>query len=297
MQYKTFKKQKNLLYHNSCYAMGTRLNVLIVGQQPDFSAGVFKSIQHEVLRLEKKLSRFDQSSQIYQINQTASKSPVNIDSEMLDILSLCIDYYNRTDGAFDVTLTSVSNLHEKYIKHTNLSELIQLNNNSSKVSFSSPNTKLDLGGFGKGYALKKIESILIQNNIENALVSFGESSILALGHHPHGDCWKIGIQNIYESNSCAYVFDLRDTSISTSGFQSDTHLQPNFHILNPSDAQPVQEYKNIVVESNNCLDAEILSTALYAVIGESALFLDNFKVSNIISIEYENNKLLRVDVL
>lgn len=50
---------------------------------------------------------------------------------------------------------------------------------------------INLSGFLKGYALEKIRELLQQYEIENALVNMGNSSVLALGHHPLADGWKV----------------------------------------------------------------------------------------------------------
>ena len=50
---------------------------------------------------------------------------------------------------------------------------------------------LDFGGIAKGYALEKVRNILKAAGVENALLNFGGSSVLGMGHHPLGPCWEV----------------------------------------------------------------------------------------------------------
>lgn len=50
---------------------------------------------------------------------------------------------------------------------------------------------LDFGGIAKGYALEKVRNILKASGVENALLNFGGSSVLGMGHHPLGPCWEV----------------------------------------------------------------------------------------------------------
>ena len=123
------------------------------------------------------------------------------------------------------------------------------------ISFSNFSVTLDFGGFAKGYALKKIQEILLRGNIENAFVDFGNSSIMGIGHHPYGDCWKVSLQNPYTQQTLD-EFCLTDNTLSTSGNTE----QYTGHIINPLTGIYNEQKKVTSILSDNPLDAEILST-------------------------------------
>jgi thiamine biosynthesis lipoprotein ApbE len=50
-----------------------------------------------------------------------------------------------------------------------------------------------LNGFAKGYALRAVAHILQENSVHNALISMGNSSVLATGKHPNGTGWSVGM--------------------------------------------------------------------------------------------------------
>jgi thiamine biosynthesis lipoprotein len=277
---------KTLFYHNSCYAMGTRLNVVIA--QPFCNGNwVFEQIVSEVNRLERKLSRFDADSDISLINENAGRQPVAIDNETADILCMCRDYCRKTHSAFDVTLPSRADAFQQgEIAALTWSDALIIDSEHRTVAFSDPRVRIDLGGIGKGYAIGKIGLILKDNGIQNALVSFGESSILAMGHHPYGDCWKIGL-----ADNPGSVFELRDQALSISGFHKAANPQICFHIINPKTLRPAESLSSIAVMSADPVEAEILSTALFASHDADTAFLDHFHDYRIIRANYSPSPL------
>jgi len=283
------EKAAAAVYHNSCFAMGTRLNVVIIDDVA-FADEIFDEIVCAVGRFERKLSRFDTDSDVYRINSLAARQSVAIDSEMTAILLACEDYCRRSAGYFDVTLPSRRGAESGL----SMPDYVHIDSAQQTVAFSNDSIKIDLGGFGKGFALREILSILNRREVKNALVSFGESSILALGHHPYGDCWKIGIENVCQLGSSAHVFELRDQALSVSGFQPATGEGRGFHIFSPDSASPIERTSTVAVLSDDALDAEILSTAVYAAIGSDTVFIKNFSGCRAVRVDYDNEELTEI---
>ncbi|MGE4285425.1 MAG: FAD:protein FMN transferase [Phycisphaerae bacterium] len=283
------EKTAAVVYHNSCFAMGTRLNVVII-DDVTCADEIFDEIAGAVGRLERKLSRFDTDSDVYRINSLAARQSVAVDSEMTAILLACEDYCRRSAGYFDITLPSRSGALAGF----SMPDCVHIDAGNQTVAFSDDSIKIDLGGFGKGFALREILSILNRRDVKNVLVSFGESSILALGCHPYGDCWKVGIEDVSRPGSSAYVFELRDQSLSVSGFQPALREGQGFHIFSPGSASPIERTSTVAVLSGDALDAEILSTAVYAAIGTDASFIKNFSGCRAVRVDYDNDELTEI---
>jgi hypothetical protein len=107
----------------------------------------------------------------------------------------------------EIKFTTKYNLHLYYM-------LIMM---SIFVPFRNEVVQVDFGGFGKGYALERIRKLLLSHGILNAFISFGESSVLALGNHPHGTGWKAGVNHQMITGNSLFSFDLQNESLSTSG--------------------------------------------------------------------------------
>jgi thiamine biosynthesis lipoprotein len=237
--------------------MGTRFDLVLLGKNKITSESIWKRIVAELQRLDKKLNRFDSKSEISFINLNAYNNPVEVNEEMWSILNHCHEYYKKTSGLFDITLK-------------NFSQLI-FNETSRSIKFISPDVKIDLGGYAKGYALQRIKQLLDEDEVDQAFVDFGNSSILGIGHHPYGKSWQVSIQNPYNREETLGVVDLIDKYLSTSG-NSPTHTK---HIINPQSGELNDSKKIVTIISENALEAEVLSTTLMIASEEQLSFLEN----------------------
>ena len=82
-------------YHG--YAMDTEITIKIMDRDNHLAIDGAKD---EINRLEKKLSRFIESSEISRINNSAGKEAVNVSSETLDLLSEAKKISEISLGAF-----------------------------------------------------------------------------------------------------------------------------------------------------------------------------------------------------
>lgn len=249
-------------YHNHFAGMGTRFDLVVPDTDRSNGDEVFRQIKVEIDRLEKKLSRFLPDSELTYINQFGALSPVKVDQEWITILETCRKYYISTYSCFDVTLQPDFGKDQNKLSGA---DNIIIDKNDETVHFADPGIKIDLGGFGKGYAMERVSDILRLHDIKNALVSFGESSILALGKHPCGNHWEIGVQHLFRSGENVFVFDLKDENMSTSGMpgKNGKLRYRNHALINPVNGHPVNMLRTISVKSRKALDTEVLSTALY----------------------------------
>jgi FAD:protein FMN transferase len=291
------------VYHNSFFAMGSRFNAVLPFYNHEICEQLFNLIQNEVLRIESKLSYFYPESEVYKINKTACKSFVKIDDELFNILETCLEYSGQTFGAFDITLRPIIESIEKNggaatKDGRSFLNQIKLNNTDKSVYFESDKVKIDFGGFGKGYALEKIKSFLDDSPIENAFISFGESSIMTKGKHPKGDNWQVGIKNFFDAQDSIHTFNLSDSSISSSGnyYVDDSgQLHNKVNVINPVTGSPVEGLSVVSVKSGSPLEAEILSTAFLVMQDEQInTVLDGFKDIEVVKVNYIDNKPVKI---
>ncbi|MCQ2165742.1 MAG: FAD:protein FMN transferase [Bacteroidales bacterium] len=107
------------------------------------------------------------------------------------------------------------------------------------------------------YLQARTEAKLRRSGAECAFVDFGNSAILAIGHHPFGDSWRVSLPNPY-NGAILDEFQIRDRALSTSG------NTPGYtgHIVHPLTGKANVERKIVSVTDRSALDAEVLSTAL-----------------------------------
>ena len=73
--------------------MGTRLDVLVIGQTRWESFGIWNEIVPELRRLDAVFNRFDEASETSMINRNAAEETVRVSDEMWEILQSCKDYH------------------------------------------------------------------------------------------------------------------------------------------------------------------------------------------------------------
>ena len=245
MRYTNFYPSSGMYHVSLPLLMGTRLDAILFGDDRQHLESVWDSAEADIRRLEKMLNRFDKKSEVTKLNDDAQFSSVHLSDELWDILSDCRKYYELTDGCFDVTLSDFG-------KVLFLEE-------SRSVGFEKHGMRLDFGGYGKGYALRCVRKHLDEAGIKRALVSFGNSSVLAVGTHPYGDSWPVGIEDPCNGNVVMTV-NLCDTSMSVSG-NSPSNKQ---HIINKETSELVTENIVVAVVSDDPVDSEVMSTAWIA---------------------------------
>jgi len=263
-------------WHNTFFAMNTRCYVVLPGLDHNKADQVYHKIKLEINRIEKKLSRFIPESDISIINKHAFKKSVILDEELFEILTTCKEYSELTEGAFDITLRPLMNFWKEKPEHYNPGneyqplldsvgmKHIQIDKDKKSISFDNDFVEIDLGGFGKGYAMEKIDVLLCKHHIEHAFISFGESTILTRGCHPAGDCWKVGLNDYLNPGSSVLEFALNNGSMSTSAnfYLNDNGTVCNHrHVIDPETGYPVEDCIQLSVIGESSTVTEILSTA------------------------------------
>lgn len=292
------------VYHNRFYAMGTRLHALIPGIEETYAERIFYRIKMEVERIEGKISRFLPESDLSMINRMAAINPVKMDSEMSDILNACRYFWSLTEGAFDSTLRPLTEYwkedqkcarkasdHKRLMDNVGFQHLT-LDKSNSTISFDNEHVELDLGGFGKGYALEKVKELLSDASVNQAFISFGESSILAVGNHPAGDKWRIGMNNYSDPGNSIHEFKVNNGSVSTSSnffLDDDGKLRNHHHVIDPKTGKPHKPFTSVSVSAESPVLAEMLSTAFLVSSDEKIKeVMDHYDNLDVIRVDYES---------
>lgn len=226
-------------------AMFTRIDLILIKNINGFHLEEFaKRMEAEVLRIEAFANKFNPDSELSFINRLAGAQEVVISDEMMLILQECKNYQQKTLGYFDITAGSeTSFMHEKYL----------LNKEKSTVKFADANVKLDLSGFIKGYALRKVIEIINIEEIADALINIGNSSVAAKGNHPFGEGWKIQVPDTQAE--CV----LHNECLTTSGNRQDT----KWPVVMPHSGLAGTKSAAASVITTDGAEGEALSIAIY----------------------------------
>ena len=259
-------------------AMHTRVDLILCHRPQAESEAAARKILGELKRLEGRLSKFDPSGDMARINAQAADRPVPVDDEIRDILVSALRYGQKTGYYFDVTYAS---------KKGSPRDRIHFDPDRNTVLFKTRGTVIDLGGFGKGYGLEKVQEMLLADGWTEFLLNFGNSSVCARGDRPGGTGWGIGVENQLRAGSNALELILHNRSLNTSG-NTGQHTR---HIWSAARQDYIGNPGSISVVTENPLEGEILSTALFCALTDVPDrlpdFLGNFPNAKIYGINYD----------
>ena len=229
-------------------AMHTRVDIVIWDKDISFDI-MHESLQKicdETSRIENMASCFINDSETSVLNDSSAGDWVNVSAEFAGIISQCIRYSIETDGLFDAAAsleTSGTPFHMK----------VEADETASSVRRLQDNVKVNLSGFLKGYALDRAVSIVRKYGFRNALVSFGNSSVYALGSHPGGEGWKVSIAD------GGKVYDLSDQCLTTSGNCNEERR----HIINPHTGELIAGKGQVSVLTGSGVEGEVKSIVAF----------------------------------
>ena len=280
-------------YHNSFFAMGTRFNALFASDDHNICEEVFNDMRGEVLRIEDRLNYFNSASDLSVLNNNAFNEAVFLDDELFEIIQTCLYFSTLTNGAFDITMRSLSSSYKSadYI-YQPLADKLFINSINRSFKLKEKHAHMDFGACAKGYAIERMLPIISNAKIGSGLISFGESSIHAIGKRPDGNEWLIGIKDLFNPDIFASQFALcnKSISISSNWFVDDNHQLINKkHIINPFTLQSDEAVTVAAVCADSAVTAEILSTALLVMKTEEIdILLKELHGISAIKIEYVN---------
>lgn len=230
--------------------------------------------------IESIANNFDSRSEISRLNKESGKGPVKVSLDLFKMIALSLDYSKKTDGAFDITIGPLTRLWKFGEKsHPPSSQeiagllstvgwqRIELDSKEQTVALKLPRMSLDLGGVSKGYAVDQAIAVLKSHGITRALVTTG-STTRVIGRKVKNEPWQIGVQHPRDAGKLLGVVSLTQKSVSTSGdYQRffEKGGERYHHILSPKTGYPVQDVIAVtIVTSKDCVDADILSTGIFA---------------------------------
>lgn len=247
---------KNSLYpvaYASMRAMHTRLEMVLVGIPEERARALCEEVEADAAEMERRFSRHAAAAALTVVNMRGGREAVAVDDELFMALELCEAFRRGTDGYFDIAACSDIAAAGGAAGYT-------LDPAAHTVRLYGEGTLLDMGGFAKGYALERIGRRVAEAGVGQGVLNFGDSSIMAIGHHPYGEWWPVGVEPASKRAAVAHEFRLCDSAMSVSG----RGRGGEYHIVDPHSGERVVREETVVVEGRSALVCEVLSTALYA---------------------------------
>jgi len=256
--------------------MGTAIHVELWHTDKNIAEKNIQRVFTEMRRIDSLMSPFKKDSELSLINNQAAKHPIEISLELFNLIQKSIQISKLSNGAFDITFSSIGQLYDyrKKIKPTkkeiteNLNKInyrnIKLNQKNKTIFFTQTGTRIDLGGIAKGHAVDNSIKILHQHGITQAMVSAGGDTRI-IGDKG-GRPWYVGIRHPRDKNKSAVILPLSQTAISTSGDYERYFIKDNIrhhHIIKPGTGDSARELRSVSILGADSTTVDALSTTVF----------------------------------
>ncbi len=236
------------------------------------------------------LSDYDPESELSRMGRSAGGGPMPVSVDLFAVLSRSKEIYERSGGAFDVTIAPVGRLWRRARRDRKLpaptllaaarplvgSDKLVLDAGSRTVQLTKPGMKLDVGGIAKGFAAQAALEVLRKEGITRALVG-GAGDIVAGDPPPGARGWRVAIAPLEPGKGGPHrVLLLSNEAVSTAGDAEryviiDGHRYS--HIINPKTGVGVEDRASVTVVAPDGATADALETTVYILGPERGLKL------------------------
>ncbi len=236
-------------------AMGTRFELVLAGAAPERLRPAGEAALQEIEDCHHRFNLFEPGSWLNNINRRAAEEAIALDNDTFDLLSMCMETHEASNGAFDVTIAplmlawgfhSDATADEQTILAAQKlvgMQHIQLDASQKTVRFTRPGMTLDLGGIAKGFAIDQAIFVLRDCGVECALLHGGTSTVAAIGTPPDEDGWHITLRTStdVQPDQDAPSVCLKDQALSISaphGRTIESDGRTLGHVLDPRTGRP-----------------------------------------------------------
>lgn len=280
-----YGSKRNLTYTDALFDTVISVKILDTADE-ELLTGCRKICQ----KYDTMFSRTNENSEIYKINHAGGK-PVKVSDDTITIIEKGIYYSEISNGAFDITIGSVTSLWDfkssnhqipskdkisKAVSHVNYKDIIIHDNT---IQLSDSKSQIDVGALAKGYIADRLKEYLIENGVKHAIIDLG-GNVLLIGSKADGSDYNIGIQKPFdETGEPITSVKISDHSLVTTGiYQRYFEKDGNFyhHIIDPNTGYPCENnLYGVTIITESSLTADALSTTCFLLGFDSGLNLIN----------------------
>ncbi|WP_167617959.1 FAD:protein FMN transferase [Maribellus sediminis] len=291
------------IFSDSFIAFGAQCDVVFPGTDADLAKELLQDIKKNVSQIELAISRSEEVAEIWQVNRAGKGEWVEVTDDLLELLHFSKNFYEMSNGALDVTIAPLMRLWEdgKEPSEKEIEEAksrcgldhVDIDEEQKRLMFLADGMELDFGVLEKAYILDILKQELTQIEGLSGIISFEEEVVLALGRHPGGDEWPVGIRNLEQPDEFNHVFELSNQSMVTAGtafLNFETGELKERLIISPESGYPVEGRKTVSVKANSALMAAFIAH-IWLILPENdkAIIADQLENIEIFETEYISN--------
>lgn len=269
----------------STFIMNVPASVTVYGAPEEEAGRIAEAVLKEWNRISSDYSFSEPYSLTAHLNGKAYGEWVKADDEFLNLLTLSIDYYKLTGGAFDVTFGPLWPIWKEAASSKKMpakeditralanigSDAVQIDYARKQVRFTRP-VQINMGGLLRGYCFVRGSQLLRQMAGDRYAVELKLGGyMLAYGQRD----WAYEVPDPFQDGKTLGRFVFPDGVVmSSSGRDHFVQIEGKLysHILDLKTGYPLPDFSNLLVYYPTMDNENYLPSAVLAVMGKDKAF-------------------------
>jgi thiamine biosynthesis lipoprotein len=267
------------------WAMGQPVHLQLFAASEAAGYDAAQAALAELRRVEGVLSRFDDASELAELNRRAGRAQLVAGPDLLAVLGAAVRFERVTDGAFDAAVEPLMRawgFHAPRTTEPTTAELAEaraavraarIELRGGRAALTGREAQLDLGGIGVGYGLDRAAAVLRAAGIRRAFLDVS-GDCLALDAPPGESGWRVEVADPRRPGATIGSTRLRNAALATSSNLVSVVRYGRAvrgHVMDPATGWPADRCRQVTVVARTGLEADALSTA--ALVSPKALRL------------------------
>ncbi|MCC8966751.1 FAD:protein FMN transferase [Bradyrhizobium sp. Pear76] len=228
-----------------------------------------------VARVHRLMSFHEHDSDVSRVNREAGVRPTRVDAWTFEVLEAAVEMHRRSGGVFDVTvapaLQAVGLLpgadgERAVVPAPCVGDAIELLPERI-VRFQAPDTRIDLGGIAKGFAVDRAIEVLREFDVPAGLVN-ASGDLRVFGAAPHA----VDLRDPRDPLRLLARIEMAGEALASSARRFDLMEGSTLGasaIINPATGEPAAAMIGATIRTSSCMIADAL-TKVVMILGTGA---------------------------
>ncbi|MEM9172381.1 MAG: DUF2271 domain-containing protein [Pseudomonadota bacterium] len=266
--------------------LGTSMDITVISGDAAARERGFAAALTEVERLEQVFSSYRDDSELSILNR--DRSTTALSNDLATVISACIDWEARTDGAFSCKMGSIRKRWQQAVADQEVPNRREVRAIARQLklidlprpgagAYTLPDTvMLDVGGIAKGYIIDRVADAIadVVPGATGIKVDIGGDALYR-GRNSDSAPWQVGVTSEHADGEATHgVVALSNRGIAASAHQSRARQigRKQFsHIVATRDGWPVAKPTASYVIADSAMAADVVATMAASVLPSDAM--------------------------
>jgi thiamine biosynthesis lipoprotein len=263
-------------------AMNTYMSVTIYDQDISESRAqsLIDTAFSEIRRVEGFATDYADSSEVGRINAAAGRLPVRVSDELIGLIRRGLEYGKESEGKLDISIGGLVKKwnfigeHPRALTRKEVDSILphvdyrRVVLKGSDVYLPDPAMRLDLGSYGKGYAIDRASEKLLAAGVRQFIVDIGGKLRVQFEGSRMLDSTvaRILIRHPRKEGEYLGSFVMGTGAVSTSGDYERYFLENGIryhHLLDPATGYPARGVVAVTVVTEDAISGDAISTIAF----------------------------------